>query len=71
MERLREFQGYDLVLMMITDVIEEGSEVMAVGRIRLAERALGVSFDEGSVWMDGLLSRKKQIAEKLLDAASN
>ncbi|MCL5887116.1 MAG: putative manganese-dependent inorganic diphosphatase [Actinobacteria bacterium] len=71
MERLREFQGYDLVLMMITDVIQEGSEVMAVGRIRLAERALGVSFSEGSVWIDGLLSRKKQIAERLLDAANS
>jgi len=70
MESLREARGYDLVLLMVTDVVREGSEIVAAGKVRLAERALGVSLSEGgSAWMDGVLSRKKQIAARLVDAA--
>lgn len=68
MEALRERRGYDLVLMMVTDIVREGSEIMAVGKVRLVERALGVSLAEGSVWMEGVLSRKKQVAARLAEA---
>ncbi len=69
MESLREARGYDLVLLMVTDVVREGSQVIAVGKTRLVERALEVSLENGSAWMDGVLSRKKQIAARLVDAA--
>ncbi|MBS3956702.1 MAG: putative manganese-dependent inorganic diphosphatase [Clostridiales bacterium] len=69
MESLREARGYDLVLLMVTDVVREGSEIIAAGNIRLAERALGISLDGGSAWMEGVLSRKKQVAARLVDAA--
>lgn len=71
MESLRESRDYDLVLLMVTDVVREGSEIIAVGKTRLAERALGISLAGGSAWMDGVLSRKKQIAERLVDAAGS
>ncbi|MDP2401298.1 MAG: putative manganese-dependent inorganic diphosphatase [Actinomycetota bacterium] len=70
MEALREAKGYDLVLLMVTDVVREGSEIVAVGKTRLVERGLGVSLKEGSAWLDGVLSRKKQVAARLVDAAS-
>ncbi len=69
MEALRERRGLDLVVLMVTDIVREGSEMLAVGKVRLAERAFGVSFDGGSVWMDGVLSRKKQVAARLAEAA--
>jgi len=69
MEKLKVVHGYDLVLLMVTDVIREGSEIIAVGQTRLVERGLGVSLANGSAWLDGVLSRKKQIAERLVDAA--
>ncbi|TDB39465.1 MAG: putative manganese-dependent inorganic diphosphatase [Actinobacteria bacterium] len=69
MERLREARGYDLAMLMVTDVVREGSEILAVGRTRLAERALGIDLSSGSAWMDGVLSRKKQVAAGMLDAA--
>lgn len=71
MDELRENRGYDLVLLMVTDVVREGSELIASGKTRIAERAFGVSFDGGAVWMDGVLSRKKQVAARLVDAASS
>lgn len=69
MEALREQRGYDLVLLMATDIVREGSEILAVGKTRLAERALGVSLDGASAWMPGVLSRKKQIASRLVEAS--
>jgi manganese-dependent inorganic pyrophosphatase len=69
METLRESRSYDLVLLMATDIVREGSEVFAVGKMRLAERALGVSLASGSAWMPGVLSRKKQIAARLVEAS--
>ena len=69
MEAQRAAHGYDSVVLMVTDIVREGSEVMAVGAIRPVERALGVSFADGSVWMPGVLSRKKQIASRLVESA--
>jgi len=69
MESLLQARGYDVVLLMVTDVVREGSEVLAVGRVRLAERGLGVEFADGSAWLPGVLSRKKQVAARLMEAA--
>ncbi|MDP2181126.1 MAG: putative manganese-dependent inorganic diphosphatase [Actinomycetota bacterium] len=70
LERLREARGYDLAILMITDVVREGSQILTVGKTRLVERGLDVTLADGSVWMDGVLSRKKQVAAGLVDAAS-
>jgi manganese-dependent inorganic pyrophosphatase len=60
---------YDAVVLMLTDIVREGSEIVAVGASRVVERALGISLDSGSAWMPGVLSRKKQVAARLIDAA--
>lgn len=70
MESLREARRYDLVILMATDIVREGSEIFAVGKTRLAERALGISLADGSAWMPGVLSRKKQVAARLVEASS-
>jgi len=70
MEALLEQRGYDLVLLMATDIVREGSEIFAVGKTRLAERALGISLASGSAWMPGVLSRKKQIAARLVETSA-
>ncbi|MDZ4170109.1 MAG: putative manganese-dependent inorganic diphosphatase [Coriobacteriia bacterium] len=69
LEAMRLAGRYDLAVLMGTDIVREGSEVFAAGKIRLAERALGVSFKTGSAWMPGVLSRKKQIAARLVEAS--
>lgn len=65
-DRILEAKGYDLVVAMLTDIVREGSDILAVGDISMAERALGIDLSEGSVWMQGVLSRKKQVAAKLV-----
>jgi len=69
LESLRVARGLDLAMLLATDVVREGSEVFAVGKTRIAERALGIDLARGSTWMDGVLSRKKQVAGRLLEAA--
>ncbi|MDO8986607.1 MAG: inorganic diphosphatase, partial [Coriobacteriia bacterium] len=71
MESLLEARRYDVVVLMVTDVVSEGSWVLAVGKTRIVERGLGVSVAEGPVWLDGVLSRKKQIAARLVDAVGS
>ena len=62
--------GYGAVVLMVTDIVREGSEILAVGNTRAVERALGISLVSGSAWMHGVLSRKKQVAARLVDAGS-
>ena len=70
MESLLEARGYGSVVVMVTDIVREGSELMVVGNTRSVERAMGVTLDGGSVWMPGVLSRKKQVAARLVDAGT-
>ncbi|MGV8082247.1 MAG: putative manganese-dependent inorganic diphosphatase [Coriobacteriia bacterium] len=68
MQGLRDARGYSAVVVMVTDIVRDGSEILAVGATRGVERALGITLAEGSAWMPGVLSRKKQIAAKLMEA---
>lgn len=66
MEQLAKARGWDLFLFMATDIIKEGTELFAVGETALAEAAFEVDLSDGSVWMPGVLSRKKQVAAPLM-----
>lgn len=69
LESFCERRGLDLAMLLVTDVVREGSQIFATGKTRIAERALGIDLSSGSAWMDGVLSRKKQVASRLLEAA--
>jgi manganese-dependent inorganic pyrophosphatase len=70
MESVLAARGFDAVVLMVTDIVREGSELLAVGNTRSIERALGITLADGSAWMPGVLSRKKQVAARLVDSAS-
>jgi manganese-dependent inorganic pyrophosphatase len=71
MSSMRAQNGWDLFLFMATDIIKEGSELFAVGDTDLASAAFAQSFDDSiegcSVWMPGVLSRKKQVAAAIME----
>ncbi len=69
MGELARLRGYGLLALMVTDVVREGSQLLVVGKVRLAQRAFDVEFDDGSAWFDGMLSRKKQVAARLIESA--
>jgi len=69
MEALAARRGFDTLVLMVTDVLREGSELLVAGKRRPVEKAFGVSLPEGSAWFDGMLSRKKQVAPQLVESA--
>ncbi len=67
MRSLIETQGYEFALLMVTDIMAEGSQFICEGNTRLIDRAFGIECNpDGGNWMPGILSRKKQVAAKLL-----
>ncbi len=54
------------VFLLLTDIMKEGSELLvASDSDTLAEQAFGVAPKEGKAWLDGVLSRKKQVVPPL------
>ncbi|MBR0404424.1 MAG: putative manganese-dependent inorganic diphosphatase [Eggerthellaceae bacterium] len=69
MRGLIEAKGYECVLLMVTDIIAEGSQFICEGNRRVVNRAFGIECKgEGGTWMPGVLSRKKQVAARILEA---
>ncbi|MDO6620500.1 manganese-dependent inorganic pyrophosphatase [Shewanella sp. 10N.286.52.C2] len=60
------------VLLLLTDIMKEGSEMLVVSDdADLTEKAYGKATVEGRVWLDGVLSRKKQVVPSLQDVFAN
>ncbi|WP_273312455.1 MULTISPECIES: putative manganese-dependent inorganic diphosphatase [Aminobacterium] len=66
----RKFQGsYDMLLLMLTDIINEGSEILYVGNHEeFLSSAFGVPISGGSFYLPKVISRKKQVIPQLLEA---
>ena len=67
---LRESQGHALSALMLTDILTKGTDLLLAGDAAMAERAFGSSADDGVLGLPGVMSRKKQVAPKLMAAAS-
>ncbi len=71
MEELCARGPYDLVLMMLTDIVREGTELLVSGPARsLFAEALGEKDLGDSVFLPGVMSRKKQVVPLLFRMAS-
>ena len=66
LEELREKNDYLFSALMITDIIEGGTELLCVGECAPVERAFDSRAREGVIDLPGVMSRKKQVAPKLL-----
>lgn len=54
-------EGRHSVLMMLTDVVKEGTELVVLSdEPALIEQAFGQKLSGGTMWIDGMMSRKKQ-----------
>lgn len=69
MRRLRDDHNYEFVLLLVTDIMAEGSQFICEGNRRIVNRVFGIECTgKGGTWMPGVLSRKKQVAAKILGA---
>ncbi len=68
LEQRRVEQGYELYALMVTDIVSKGTELLVAGTVTTVERAFGVRAEDSVVDLPGVMSRKKQVAPKLLAA---
>jgi manganese-dependent inorganic pyrophosphatase len=66
----REREGHVLCALMITDILANGTELLFAGDKAPLERAFGRTAESGILSLPGVISRKKQVAPKLLAAAA-
>lgn len=62
-------EGRHSVIMMLTDVVKEGSELLVYSdEPALIEKAFGGKLSNNTMWVDGMMSRKKQTVPPLQKA---
>ncbi|MGX6590867.1 putative manganese-dependent inorganic diphosphatase [Cetobacterium ceti] len=70
MNKLIEERNYNLFLLVITDIVKSGSMTLALGsHPSLVERGFNAKLDNNVAWLDGVVSRKKQIIPFLMAAS--
>ena len=67
MRSLISEHGYDFVLLLVTDILNEGSNFIVEGDHTLVDKVFSID-SSSAVWMPGVLSRKKQVAAPILAA---
>jgi manganese-dependent inorganic pyrophosphatase len=61
-KKLKGEKGNHSVFLMLTDIMKEGTELLIVSDDEsVVEKAFGVKPEGGKAWLDGVMSRKKQV----------
>lgn len=68
MRHERERKELALYALMVTDVLEHGTQMLVVGDVAAVARSFGVEQDDSTIELPGVMSRKKEVAPKLMTA---
>jgi manganese-dependent inorganic pyrophosphatase len=68
MARERERRGFQLYALMITDVLSKGTDMLVSGDTLAVARSFGTRPHDSTIELPGVMSRKKEVAPKLLAA---
>ncbi len=61
-KKVKDEQNLHTVALLLTDIMKEGSEILVTSDdTSIFEKAFNCKLEDGKVWLDGCLSRKKQI----------
>jgi manganese-dependent inorganic pyrophosphatase len=66
--RLRAARGHLIYALMVTDILAKGTKMLVAGDAAPVERVFGRPVVDGAIDLPGVMSRKKQVAPKLLAA---
>ena len=61
MKQMKERQGLDFIILMLTDVLLEGSYLLYLGSDDVLAQAFNVKPKDNQMFLPGVMSRKKQI----------
>ena len=63
-------EGLDLFMLLITDIVNSNSQVIALGKdAGLVEKAYDVKLEDNTVLLEGVVSRKKQVVPIMTENA--
>ena len=65
METLKKKNGYDMVILMLTDVLVEGTALLYIGSDDTIRFAFSAEPSDNEIFLPGVMSRKKQIIPML------
>ncbi|MGY3778827.1 manganese-dependent inorganic pyrophosphatase [Isobaculum melis] len=66
-----EKNGYDLFVLVVTDILASDSAILAVGApLSAVEKAFNVTLEHNRALLKGVVSRKKQVVPQLTEALS-
>ena len=69
MLKTNEANGYQLSVLVITDIVQAGSMLLVAGSPALVERGFHTELVNNTAWVDGVVSRKKQVVPFLMAAS--
>ena len=70
MQKIIEKENLDLFMLVITDIVNSNSQVIALGKnASLVEKAYGVKLENNTALLKGVVSRKKQIVPIMTENA--
>ena len=65
MEELKQKKDFSMILLMLTDVLLEGTQIIYLGDDETVQQAFNVSPKGNTAFLPGIMSRKKQIIPML------
>ena len=65
MEKTATEKGFDLVILMLTDVLLEGTQIIYLGNDETIQQAFNVQPKDSTVFLPRIMSRKKQVIPML------
>lgn len=72
METKAKESGFDVVMLLLTDILNEGSQILVVGdRPDVIEKAFKVELKDNTTFLPGVLSRKKQVVPPITTAITS
>ena len=66
----REREGHALSALMLTDILAKATDLLVSGENTAVEQAFGRPLEDGVLNLPDVMSRKKQVAPKLMEAAT-
>ena len=70
MNNVIEEKGLDLFILLITDIVNSNSQVIALGKdAHLVEKAYNVTLEDNTALLKGIVSRKKQVIPVVTEVA--
>ena len=68
MGRERKRRGLHLYALMVTDVLTKGTDLLIAGDTATVARSFGMRPEDSVIELPGVMSRKKEVAPRLLEA---